>query len=70
MCLAFPVKIIKILGKFAEVKDNHGIKKVQLILIKEPRVGDYLLAHGDLAISKLDEKEAKEIIRLNRCLST
>lgn len=70
MCLASPVKIIKILGKTAEVEDSHGKKLVRLDLIIKPKVNDYLLAHGDLAISKIDEKEAKEIIKLNQCLST
>lgn len=69
MCLAFPVKIIKILGKTAQVVDLHGKKEVRLDLIKKPLIGDYLLAHGDLAISKIDKKEAKEIIELNKCLS-
>lgn len=70
MCLATPAKIISIKGKFAEVEDHHGKKKVHLVLIKKPRIGDYLLAHGDLAISKIDKKEAKEIIKLNQCLSS
>ena len=69
MCLASPVKIIKILGKTAEVEDSHGKKLVRLDLIKKPKVNDYLLAHGDLAISKLNREEAKEIINLNSQLA-
>ena len=65
MCLATPAKIIKIKGSTAEVKDSHGQKKVNLILIKKAQVGDYLLVHADLAINKLPENEAKEILKLN-----
>lgn len=64
MCLATPARIVSIKGKMAEVEDDHGKKKVHLALIKKPKIGDYLLAHGDLAISKIDEKEAQEIINL------
>lgn len=70
MCLASPVKIISISGKKAKVIDNHGQKTVHLVLIKKPRVGDYLLVHGDLAISKIDKNEAKEINKLNKCLQS
>ena len=68
MCLAIPAKIIKIKGKFAEVDDGHHKKRACLFLIKKPKVGDYLLVHADLAISKLDLKEAKEIIKLNQAI--
>jgi len=66
MCLATPAKIIKIKGRFAEVDDGNSKKKVHLALIKKPKIGDYLLVHTNLAISKLDNKEAKEIIKLNQ----
>lgn len=69
MCLAIPAKIVSIKGKMAEVKDNHGQKKVSLILIKKARIGDYLLVHADLAINKINKSEALEIIKLNKCLN-
>lgn len=69
MCLATPAKIIKIKGRFAEVDDGHSKKKVHLALIKNPKIGDFLLVHTNLAISKLDKKEADEIINLNSQLA-
>ena len=69
MCLATPAKIISIKGRMAEVDDGHNRKKVHLALIKNPRIGDYLLVHTNLAISKLDKKEANEIINLNSQLA-
>lgn len=69
MCLATPAKIINIKGKMAEVDDGQNKKMVHLALIKKPNIGDYLLIHANLAISKLDNKEAKEIINLNSQLA-
>ena len=69
MCLATPAKIISIKDKMAEVDDGHARKKVHLVLIKNPKIGEYLLVHTNLAISKIDKKEAKEIINLNKCLN-
>ncbi|MCX6811353.1 MAG: HypC/HybG/HupF family hydrogenase formation chaperone [Candidatus Berkelbacteria bacterium] len=64
MCLATPAKIISIKNKMAEVDDGHAKKKVYLVLIKNPKIGEYLLVHTNLAISKIDKKEAEEIINL------
>jgi hydrogenase assembly chaperone HypC/HupF len=64
MCLATPVKIIKLKGTSATV-DALGKKlEVDTSLLKKVTVGDYLLAKGDLAIQKLSSKEAEEILEL------
>ncbi|ADQ40588.1 hydrogenase assembly chaperone hypC/hupF [Caldicellulosiruptor acetigenus I77R1B] len=66
MCLGYPAKVIEILedGKKAIV-DYLGLKKtVNVSLIKEVAVGDYLLIHSGVAIEKIDEKEAEEIEKL------
>lgn len=66
MCLATPAKIKSIKENKAKVEDSHGSREVSLELIKGPKIGDYLLVHGDLAINKIDKKEAKEILKLNK----
>lgn len=67
MCLATPVKLKKIDGNFGYI-DNDGTEvKISLSLISKPKVGDWLLTHGGLAINKLDEKQAKEILKLVEC---
>ncbi|ADQ46455.1 hydrogenase assembly chaperone hypC/hupF [Caldicellulosiruptor kronotskyensis 2002] len=66
MCLGYPAKVIEILedGKKAIV-DYLGLKKtVNVSLIKELAVGDYLLIHSGVAIEKIDEKEAEKIEKL------
>lgn len=66
MCLAIPGKIIKIEGEKAVVKQGNHIHEVDLCLLKDKniKVGNYLLAHANLALNKLTDKEAREIIKL------
>lgn len=64
MCIATPVKVIKLKGTSATV-DALGKKfEVNTSLLKKVAVGDYLLAKEDLAIQKLSPSEAEEILRL------
>lgn len=64
MCLATPVKITK-LKKDKAVVDALGEQmEVDTSLLKGVKVGDYLLAKGELAIQKLSPEDAKEILGL------
>jgi hydrogenase expression/formation protein HypC len=64
MCLALPGKIIKIDKKTgiatAEVKDEVGKRKVTVAMLENPQIGDWVLIHGDLAMSRITEEEARE----------
>jgi hydrogenase expression/formation protein HypC len=64
MCLAIPSKVIKIKGKLAHVQAHGHQHQVDLSLLKNIKVGDYLLIHGDLAINKVAKSEAKKIIKM------
>jgi hydrogenase assembly chaperone HypC/HupF len=64
MCLATPMKILKIKGKTATVGSGDHTHEVDVSLLKTPRVGEYILAHGDMAINKLPLTEAKKILDL------
>ncbi len=64
MCLAFPSKVIKIKGKWAYVQSDDHQHRVNLSLVKNVKIGDYLLAHGDLAINKVAESDAKKILKM------
>jgi hydrogenase expression/formation protein HypC len=68
MCLAIPGKILEInteqepaMGKvaFGEIK-----KDVCLELVPDAKVGDYVIVHVGFAISKMDENEALETLKL------
>ncbi len=66
MCLAIPGKIISIdnqiddIFRIAKVSFDGIIKDVNLAMVPEAQVGDYVLVHVGSAISIVDEQEAKE----------
>jgi hydrogenase expression/formation protein HypC len=66
MCLAVPGKIVSIEGDdsiLREGKVNFGgvVKRVNLSLVPEAKVGDYVVVHVGLALSIIDEEEAKQV---------
>lgn len=64
MCLAIPVKVIKIKENSAQV-DMAGVKRlVDVRFLENLKVGDYILVHAGFAIEKIDEKQAKETLKL------
>lgn len=64
MCLAIPMKIIEIKGETAIVEGDNHLHEVNLALIKNAEAGDYVLAHGNIAIHKVAPEEAEKIIKL------
>ena len=64
MCLAIPGKIISIDsqedGVFRNGKVSFGgiMKQVNLSMVPDSKVGEYVLVHVGVAINKIDEKEA------------
>ncbi len=66
MCLGIPMKIISIEGDEA-VAQVEGVKRtVQLNLIDNIGVGDYVLVHAGFAIEKMDATAAQESIKLRK----
>jgi hydrogenase expression/formation protein HypC len=67
MCLAIPGKIIEIVdieNHIAKV-DVGGVRRnVNIGMLEDAGVGDYVLIHVGFAMSKVDEKEAEETLRL------
>ena len=64
MCLAIPLKVIKVENDWAIVESEDHTHKVNLSLLKNIKIGDYLLVHDELAINKIPEIEAKKIIEM------
>jgi len=64
MCLAVPVRVLKIDGLKALVELGGLARQASIMLVPDTQVGDYVLLHAGFAIQKLDEKEAEETIRL------
>ncbi len=71
MCLAIPGKIVEIVdveNSIAKV-DVGGVRRninVGMLDKEEARVGNYVLIHVGFAMSKIDEHEAEETLRVLR----
>jgi len=70
MCLAIPGRLEKVTIKLDEtfrignVSFEGIIKEVNLALVPEAKVGDYLLVHVGAAIGIIDEAEAKKTMEV------
>lgn len=70
MCLAIPGKLEKITVvldetfRIGSVSFEGIIKEVNLTLVPEANVGDYVLVHVGAAIGIVDEKEAKQTMEV------
>ncbi len=65
MCLAIPGKVVKIKeNDIAEVEIGGVIREVGLHLAPEAKLNDYVLIHAGYAIQTIDEKEARETLKL------
>jgi len=66
MCLAIPGKITSIdkqvdeVFRMAKVNFNGIVKDVNLAMVPEAKIGDFVLVHVGSAISIVDEEEAKK----------
>lgn len=65
MCLAIPGKLLSITAQldetFRQGKVSFGgiTKEINLSMVPEAKVGDYVLVHVGVAIGIVDEEEAK-----------
>ena len=67
MCLAIPGKIVEIIdleNNIAKVEVGGVRRNVNTGMLDEVAVGDYVLIHVGFAMSKVDEREAAETLRL------
>ncbi len=66
MCLAVPMKLIKIEGEKGLVEVGGVQREVGLQLMENVKAGDYLIVHAGFAIQKLNEKDALITLALFR----
>ena len=66
MCIAIPSKIIAIDDHIGTIDVDGVQRKASLLLIENPRIGDYVIVHAGFAIHKIDEKAAMESLKLLR----
>ncbi len=67
MCLAVPVKILRLLGGGkAIVAQGSGELEIDVSLLEQPNPGDHVIVHAGFAIEILSLQEAEERLELFR----
>ncbi len=64
MCLAIPMKIIKIEDNLATAEINGAKFKANIDLVPDVKIGEYIIVHAGFAIEKLDEESAMETLKI------
>ena len=65
MCLAIPVKIEEIIDAETAKADIGGVRKeINVALISDLAVGDYVIMHVGYALNKIDPEEAERTLAL------
>ena len=64
MCLAIPMKILKIEGDRAVVSSGGVQRSIGINFLKGPKTGDYVIVHAGFAIEKLDPVRAEETLKI------
>ena len=64
MCLAIPMKILKIEGDKAIVSSSGVQRSIGISFMKNVKPGDYVIVHAGFAIEKLDPAKAEETLKL------
>ena len=68
MCLAIPVRVIEVESPGLSGKVDYLGTKIQVnfALLEGVLIGDWVIVHAGFAISRLEEKEARETLDLLR----
>ena len=64
MCVAVPAKIVTIDDNKAQIESAGVSKKIDISLVPEVSIGDYVIVHAGFAIQVVDTEEAKKILEL------
>jgi hydrogenase expression/formation protein HypC len=60
MCLAIPAEIVALDGRIATVSVEGALRKVDVSLIEEVALGDYVLVHAGFALHRWDLDDYRE----------
>jgi hydrogenase expression/formation protein HypC len=61
MCLAVPARIVELQGTTATISVDGALRDVDVSLIDEPRLGDYVLVHAGFAIHRWERSDVEEL---------
>lgn len=67
MCVGVPMQVVSIDGDDI-VAETDGVRRSASLMLlgDEVKVGDFLIIHAGFAISRLDEEDARETLRMMR----
>lgn len=73
MCLAIPGRVIEKLQREPPFQSAHvefgGVRReVSMECVPQAEVGDYVLVHAGMAISRIDAEEAERVLEILRQL--
>lgn len=65
MCLAVPMRITELKDEGSGVCELESVTyRVDLSLVEDPKVDDFVIVHAGFAIEKLDREEADSRLKL------
>jgi len=64
MCLAIPLKLIEISDDIGTIESGGIRRKVNLSLVKNPKLGDFVVMHAGFAITIMDQEEGEKTLDL------
>lgn len=64
MCLGIPARVVQVDGSVGKAEIGGVSREVDLRLVEDIGVGDYVILHAGFAIQKLDQEEAHETLSL------
>ncbi len=65
MCLAIPARVVELAADDSALIDVGGVRKrIDLSLVEDVAVGDYVIVHVGYALAKLDPEEAARTLAL------
>lgn len=64
MCLTIPAKVLQIEDDKAVISQGNTQKTISIKAIPDIKVDDWVLYMSDIAVQKVDKKDAKEILEL------
>jgi 2-iminoacetate synthase len=64
MCLTIPGKVKELRGQTAVIEQNKKLLNVNVAILNDLKIGDWILYTTDWAVKKIDEFEANEILEL------
>ncbi len=63
MCLAVPLKLIKVNTDGTAVAERGGVTRtVNVSFLREPKEGDYVIVHAGFAIERIREQQAADVM--------